>query len=851
MMFIIRQSLAWDDKKLPPFARLHSTHTGIPEIELFRFPYLLSCPRGAKHTLLPVKVLFRHSKFYAVADSNPANVETSILSTNLILRRLSKSGRVDDARRLFEEMPLRDEFSWNTMISAYAGSGRLAEARQLFDQTPNRISVSWSSLISGYSHHGQWPEAFELFWQMQLEGLKPDQYTLGSVLRACSSASSLRRGEQIHAHVVKTMFDTDEYVVTGLVDMYAKCKRISEARCLFEGLPNRKNHVLWTAMITGYSQNGDGLRAIECFQAMQVEGVPSNQFTFPSVLMACAMVLTYEFGMQVHSCIVQRGFSANVFVGSSLIDMYAKCRDLNSARKVLEDMKVEDVVSWNCLVVGCVRQGFEEEALSLFKEMYVKGVKFDDFTCPSVLNSLASVMDENNGKAVHGSIVKSGFEASTHVGNAIIDMYAKCGNLEYANAAFEKMPERDVVSWTALITGYGFHGLYASAVKLFSQMRNEGIESDEFVIACVLSACAELTILKLGKQVHGLLVRSGFRSSLSVENSLVAMYAKCGCIKYAHQAFDSMIIRDVVSWTALLVGLAQNGMGNASVQLYDRMLECGTKPDYITFIGLLFACSHAGLVEDGLHYFKSMQNVHGISPGPEHYACMIDLLGRAGRMDEAEGLLSRMTFKPDATVWKALLAACREHVNVELGEKAAQNLFELEPENAVPYILLSNIYSAARRWDEAAKVRRLMKARGISKEPGCSWMEVNTGVHTFMAEDRSHPQTAEIYSKVDEMMILIKEEGYVPDTNYALHDVDEEGNEIGLAYHSEKLAVAFGLLSVPKGEPIRIFKNLRICGDCHTALKFISRVFKQHIVVRDPNCFHHFSEGLCSCGDYW
>ncbi|XP_058104817.1 pentatricopeptide repeat-containing protein At2g03880, mitochondrial [Magnolia sinica] len=790
------------------------------------------------------------NKIHTSVNSNSKNV-TSIFSSNRLLNHLSKSGQIDDARQLFDEMPHRDAFSCNTMIAAYASSGRLTEAHQLFNEIPNRISISWSSLISGYSRYGRGSKAVKLFWQMQSEGLRPDQYTLGSILRACSSVSELRRGEQVHAHIVKTMFDSNVYVVTGLIDMYGKCKQISEARFLFDRMPDRKNHVLWTAMITGYSQNGDGHRAIECFQAMHTEAVMSNQFTFPSVLTACAMVRALEFGMQVHSCIVRSGFGPNVFVESALIDMYAKCGDLNSARKVLEGMEAQDVVSWNCLIVGCVRQGFEEEALSLFKNMHVRSVKVDDFTYPSVLNSLASFMDVENGKSIHGSIIKSGFEASKHVGNALIDMYAKCGSLEYALGAFDKMPERDVISWTALITGYGQHGFHENALKLFSQMRIERIESDAFVIASVLSACAGLTLLEFGRQVHAIFVRSGFRSSPSIDNSLVTMYAKCGCIEDAHQVFDLMMIRDVVSWTALLVGYAQNGRGKESIHLYDRMLESRTKPDYVTFIGLLFACSHAGLVEDGRRYFESMHKVHGISPGSEHYACMIDLLGRAGKMDEAEGLLNRMTVEPDATVWKALLAACRVHGNMELGERAAWNLFELEPRNAVPYILLSNIYSAAQRWDKAAKIRRLMKAKGVSKEPGCSWMEVNSTVHAFMVEDRSHPRTAEIYSKVDEIMILIKEAGYMPDTNFALHDVDEEGKEIGLAYHSEKLAVAFGLLSVPLEAPIRIVKNLRVCGDCHTALKLISKVFERRIVMRDANCFHHFSEGRCSCRDYW
>ncbi|KAJ4971966.1 hypothetical protein NE237_005065 [Protea cynaroides] len=775
----------------------------------------------------------------------------SIVASNRLLDGLSKSGRVDDARRLFDEMPDQDEFTWNTMIAAYARSGRLAEAQKFFDETPNRSSIAWSSLISGYSRVGCGMEALDLFWEMQLEGLKPSQYTLGSVLRACSIAAALQRGQQIHAHAIKTHFDTNVFVVTGLVDMYAKCKQISEAEYLFKITPDKSNRVLWTAMVTGYSQNGDAHRAMQCFREMRLEGVGSNQFTFPSVLTSCAAALSLGFGMQVHGCIIQSGFGANIFVESALVDMYAKCGDLNSARRVLEAMEVEDIVSWNSLIVGCVRQGWEEEALSLFKMMHLKNMKMDDFTYPSVLNSFASIMDIQNAQSVHCLIVKTGFESYRHVSNALVDMYAKQGSLHWASKVFHRMPEQDVVSWTSLITGYTHHGFHEEALMLFCDMRIADVDPDQFVIASILSACAELTVLEFGRQVHANFISCGFQSSVSVENSLVTMYAKCGCIKDAYQVFDSMPIRDVVSWTALIVGLAKNGRGIDSLLLYEKMIMTGTSPDFITFIGLLFACSHAGLVNDGCRYFQSMDKIHGITPGPEHYACIIDLLGRSGKMNEVKELLNQLTIKPDATIWKAVLAACRIHGNLELAERAARNLFELEPSNAVPYVLLSNIYSAAGKWDAAANVRRLMKSKGITKEPGCSWIEMNSKIHTFMAEDRSHQMMSEIYGKLNEIMISIKKAGYVPDIDCGLHDMDDEAKELSLAYHSEKLAVAFGLLSMPPGVPIRIFKNLRVCGDCHTAMKFISEVFERHIILRDPNCFHHFNDGKCSCKDYW
>lgn len=784
--------------------------------------------------------------FHSVVDSSHSK-----LDNNLLLNELAKSGRIDEARHLFDKMPSRDDFTWNTMIAAYANSGRPTEAKQIFDATPSKSAITWSSLISGYCRNECQREAFESFWQMQLEGQMPSQYTLGSVLRLCSTLGLLQKGELVHGYMIKTRFDSNVFVVTSLVDMYAKCKRILEAECLFETLQDRKNHVVWTVMLTGYSHNGDGFKAMKCFRDMRAQGVESNQFTFPSILTASASVLAHSFGAQVHGCIIQSGFGPNVFVQSALVDMYVKCGDHISAKSSLKSMEVDDVVSWNSMIVGCVRQGFIGEALSLFKEMHSREMKIDDYTYPSVLNSFAALKNMKNAMAIHCLIVKTGFEVYQLVGNALVDMYAKQGNIESALEVFKHMPDKDVISWTSLVTGYAQNGTHEKAIELFCEMRDAGIYPDQFVIASILSACAELTLLEFGQQIHANFIKSGLQASLSVDNSFVTMYAKCGCLEEANRVFDSMQVQNVITWTALIVGYAQNGRGKESLKLYDQMLATGTKPDFITFIGLLFACSHAGLLEKGQYYFESMNRIYGIKPGPEHYACMIDLFGRWGKLHEAEALLNQMAVEPDGTVWKALLAACRVHGKIELGERAAENLFVLEPMNAVPYVQLSNMYSAAGRWEDAARIRRLMKSKGILKEPGCSWIEMNGQVHTFMSEDRSHSWTTEIYSKIDEIMMFIKEAGYMPDMNFALHDMDKEGKELGLAYHSEKLAVAFGLLTTPPGAPVRVFKNLRVCGDCHTAMRYISRVYLRHIILRDSNCFHHFKEGKCSCDDYW
>ncbi|KZV48664.1 pentatricopeptide repeat-containing protein-like [Dorcoceras hygrometricum] len=774
-----------------------------------------------------------------------------LIEANKYLSGLLNSIGCDEARKVFDQMPLRDLCTWNIMLAGYANSGRLVEARKLFDDAPKRSVITWSSLISGYCKMGYEIESFELFWEMRIQGCRPSQFTLGSVLSLCSIKGLLAGGRQIHGYAIKSSFDMDAFVVTGLIDLYAKCFHVVKAEYLFQRMKGRKNHVTWTAMINGYSLNGDAIEAMGCFREMRADGAEANQYTFPGVLTACAATSNIEFGTQVHGCVVRGGFGSNVFVQSSLVDMYAKCGDLSRAWKVVESMQDDDLISWNAMIVGCVKHHVPEQALSLFVMMRAKGMGLDEFTYPSVINSLASIKDEKNGKSLHALVKKSGFDGYRLVSNALIDMYAKHNDLDYAFKLLNYSVEKDVISWTSVITGCAQNGHHEEGLKLFCQLRMEGMDVDEVIVSSILSSSAELALLDFGEQVHGNSIKSGQVSSLLINNSLVSLYANCGCLEDSRKIFDSMKICNVITWTALIVGYAQNHRGLESLHIYDEMIASGLKPDYITFVGLLFACSHAGLVERGRYYFESMQKDYGIRPRLNHYACMIDLLGRSGKTHEAEELLNKMDIKPDAAVWKALLAACRMHKNIDLAKRAATALLELNPRDSVPYVVLSNIYSSTEKWKEAATVRKKMKSKGLRKERGCSWVEMNSKAHIFMCEDRSHPKADEIYLKLDEVLMLIKEAGYVPDTNFALHDINEEAKECGLAYHSEKLAVAFGILYVPMGAPIRIYKNLRICGDCHNAVKFISQVYQRHVVLRDSNCFHHFKEGICSCADFW
>eukprot|EP01018_Ginkgo_biloba_P006084 Gb_02808 [translate_table: standard] len=575
---------------------------------------------------------------------------------------------------------------------------------------------------------------------------------------------------------------------------------------------------------------------------------PVNFNTHTSLLQTCA---TIEALKQVHTRMFVSGLDQNIVIGTKLVTMYAKCGRVEDARLVFDYMPKRNVFSYNTMIGGYTRDGYCKEALQIYDRMQQAGIQADNFTFAFVLKACATLLTLQESKGIHNHIVRTGFESDVFVGAALIDMYVKCGSIEDARQVFDKMSRRDLVLWTVMISGYAKNGYDNEALAVFYQMQLAGVTSDLVALVSVLSACTHLGALQQGKCIHDYIIRRGFESDVNVVNALIDMYAKCGNIEIARQLFDKMSKRDVISWSAMIAGYGMHGLGDSALALFVQMQETDMKPNSITFICVLSACSHAGLVEKGWEYFDCMTRDYSITPSLKHYTCMVDLLGRAGYLEEAQSFINKMPFEPDAGVWGALLGGCRIHSNIELGEFAANQLFELEPENAGYYVLLSNIYAAAGRWDGVARVRTLMKDRRLKKTPGCSLIEVNNTVHTFVVEDRSHPQYEQIYAKLVNLSVQMKEAGYVPDTNFVLHDLEEEVKEHMLCSHSEKLAIAFGLINTNPGTPIRISKNLRVCGDCHNWTKFISKIVRRGIIVRDANRFHHFNDGLCSCGDYW
>ncbi|KAJ8646642.1 hypothetical protein MRB53_008390 [Persea americana] len=505
------------------------------------------------------------------------------------------------------------------------------------------------------------------------------------------------------------------------------------------------------------------------------------------------------------------------------------------------------------------------------------------FTFPSLLKSCAVAFSLIEPiKEIHTHVVKFGSCSDVYVGTALLDSYVKVGDLvssrqvfgempvrnvaswnsmvsglakwgdvDSARKLFEEIPEKNVVSWTSMISGYSQNGYFYETLAMFEEMGNAGVRPNDVTLVSVLSACGNLGALGLGKRIHGFLDENGYGLNLFVGSALIDMYCKCGMVGDALMLFERMSEKNVVVCSAMIMGLAMHGRGLEALAIFEDMRRRGMQPNEITFIGVLCACCHVGLVGKGHYYFCCMSEEYSIVPKLPHYACMVDLLGRAGLLGEAYQFIAKMSIKPDVVVWGALLGACRTHGDFELGERVAQQMLELDPKHCGAFVFLCNAYSRAANWDGLTKITKMMEISGMKRTPGRSWIEVNNVVHQFFAGDKSHPLNDRIYAKLDELAKLLAAEGYSPNTKAVVYDVEEEEKQQSLFVHSEKIAIAFGLVSTPAGTDIRIVKNLRVCDDCHSAIKLVSKIVARVIILRDGNRFHHFVGGMCSCKDYW
>lgn len=445
-----------------------------------------------------------------------------------------------------------------------------------------------------------------------------------------------------------------------------------------------------------------------------------------------------------------------------------------------------------------------------------------------------------------------GFDQDSYVQTALLVFYAKCGDLVVARKVFDRMPERKVVAWNAMISGYEQNGIGEEAIEVFHKMRDAGILPDSATMVSLLSACAQVGALSLGQWVENYVMENGLELNVVLGTSLINMYARCGHVRKAREVFDILPEHNVIAWTAMIAAYGMHGRGSEAMQLFDRMRSEGPLPNDVTFVAVLSACAHSGLVCEGREAFECMSRDYQLVPRVEHHVCMVDMFGRAGLLDEAMRFVrERIQVEPGAAVWTAMLGACKMHKDFDLGVEVAERLLAIEPENPSHYVLLSNIYALSGRMDRVEKVRNVMIRQRLQKQTGYSLIEIDNVPHVFRMGDTSHPQTMQIYNYLEELMHRIRNAGYMPETDSVLHELEEEEREYALRFHSEKLAIAFGLMNTGDDVVIRIVKNLRICGDCHLAIKFMSVIARREIIVRDKHRFHHFKDGECSCKDYW
>ncbi|KAG0483408.1 hypothetical protein HPP92_011492 [Vanilla planifolia] len=588
---------------------------------------------------------------------------------------------------------------------------------------------------------------------------------------------------------------------------------------------------------------------------------------------------------QIHAHLIKFGLLHFSPFSSSLLGAYAKSELLHDACLLFDETPQPDIFLYSTVLAAHARCGCTYSFISLFRRMlFVDLLVPDDFILATVVNACARLPSIRLGRQAHANFLASSFSADDVVKSSLVNMYSKCGLPDDAHRVFDSIQNKNVVCWTAMVSGYASNGRISDAVELFDRMpertlfvwtaliagcvrsgngfealnlfalmRREGTSIDDaFILSSVTGASSDLAMLALGKQLHSLAIVLGYESNLMLGNAFVDMYAKCSDIASSRTAFENILKeRCVISWTTMIVGEAQHGRAEEAFALFDRMVRSGVKPNGVTFVGLIYACSHMGLVQKGRDLFESMLQDYGIEPSLQHYTCLLDLLSRSGHLSEAENLLQVMPYEPDEAAWAAFLSACNKHGDVQLAIYVADKLLRLKPQCPSTYILLSNTYAFAGKWDSVNNLRKLMDYMNIKKDPGFSWIEIGKESCLFQAGEVPHHMKDSILSLLKDLMKEMKKKGYVPDTSSVLHDLEEDEKAQQLFLHSERLAVAFGLLKSAPGVAIRVVKNLRVCGDCHTVLKLISSISQREIVVRDANRFHHFDGGHCSCGDFW
>ncbi|XVF49255.1 hypothetical protein PTKIN_Ptkin03bG0253700 [Pterospermum kingtungense] len=707
----------------------------------------------------------------------------------------------------------RNEYIETKLVIFYAKCGAFEVANSLFSRLRVKNVFSWAAILGLKVRFGLNEEALKGFSEMQEDGFLPDNFVVPNALKACGALQWLGYGKGIHGYVVKVGYNGCVFVASSLIDMYGKCGVLEDARKVFDRMLER-NVIAWNSMIVGYMQNGMNEQAIGVFYDMRVEGVVPTQVSISSLLSASANLGAIDEGKQGHAIAVLSGLELDNILGSSVINFYSKVGLVEDAQLVFDKMSVKDVVAWNLIISSYVQCGLIEKALNMCHLMRLEILRFDCVTLSCILTAAANSSNIKLGKEGHCYCIRNSLQSDVVVASSIVDMYAKCGRIDYARQVFSSTTDKDIIlwntllaayadvghsgealklfyqmqlesvppnvtswnsvilgfirnhqlneakeffsqmqslgvhpnliTWTTLITGLAHNGCQDEAVQIFQKMLESGIKPNTITISSVLSACTNVTSFRHGRAIHGYAIRHDLGSQIPVSTALLDMYAKCGYLSQAKRVFDNILSKELPVYNAMISAYAVHGQAGEALAIYKHLEEAGVEPDGITFTSVLSACSHTGRVNEGLEIFVDMVSKHHFWPSMEHYGCVVSLLSRSGHLAEALRLILAMPYEPDAHIIGSLLATCREHNEIELGEHLSKYLLELEPDNSGNFVAISNAYAAAGRWDEVSEIRDLMKEKGLKKSPGCSWIQIGEKLHSFIAGDGSHPNTEEI-----------------------------------------------------------------------------------------------------------
>ncbi|CAJ2652253.1 unnamed protein product [Trifolium pratense] len=625
-----------------------------------------------------------------------------------------------------------------------------------------------------------------------------------------------------------------------------------------------RNVIAWTNLMKGYVQNSMPIHAVHLFQEMLHSECYPSIYTLAIAINACTSLHSLKLGEQLHAYIIKYNVDFDTSIGNALCSLYSKCGGrLEFGLKAFRRIKEKDVISWTAAISACGENGEAMKGLRVFVEMLLDEVWVEpnEYTLTTVLSQCCEVKCLELGVQVHSLCTKLGYESNLRVQNSLLYLYIKCGCIGEAQRVFKGMDAVNLITWNAMIAGFAqmmelskdnlsAYRIGSEALKLFSELNQSGMKPDSFTLSSVLSVCSRMMALEQGEQIHARMIKTGLVSDDVVGSSLVNMYNKCGSIERASKAFLEMSIRTMILWTSMINGFAQHGWSKQALNLFEDMKLVGVRPNQVTFVGILSACGNAGMTIEAFNYFKIMQKEYKIKPLMDHYARLVDMLVRLGRLEEAFNLIKKMDYEASEFIWSNLLAGCLSQGNLELGCHAAEKLLSLKPKDVETYGLLLNTYASAGTFNEVSKVKNIMKEEKVEKLKDWSWISIKDRVYSFETNDKAHIESSLVNKSLEDLLVKAKNLGYEMLESVEICDKEEdEKTSSPSIYHSEKLAITFGLENLPNSSPIRVVKNTLMCRDCHNFMKYISTLTSREIIVKDSKRLHKFVNGQCSCGN--